>query len=328
MRLGPSVSMCLLLSVTTATVTVTTALRRSPHLQQNLWLLRASSSRRLSSARTSSSFPIPSSVNNLMSSSTAAHTVGSPQLSRRTTPRVLSIQSHTVHGYVGNKVATLPLQCLGYNVDVINTVTLSNVPSYPGGAKGQPLDPRVVSDITTGLQANKLLRGIDIVLTGYCRSTDMIEQISSLVTAAKSDSPDMLVVCDPVLGDNGKYYVPEELKDAYLKKLIPQASVVTPNQFEAEMLTGKSINSLAAARDACLSFHDMGVQICVLKGLRMADSAINDEGDRKYCMVASIIDESEPDPQKKVSFFQVYLPLVTSRLFSGLILSTNCRAAA
>lgn len=31
-------------------------------------------------------------------------------------PRVLSIQSHTVHGYVGNKSAVFPLQLLGFEV--------------------------------------------------------------------------------------------------------------------------------------------------------------------------------------------------------------------
>ena len=40
--------------------------------------------------------------------------------------RVLSIQSHVVHGYVGNRAATFPLQLLGTEVDVINTVQLSN----------------------------------------------------------------------------------------------------------------------------------------------------------------------------------------------------------
>ena len=32
------------------------------------------------------------------------------------TGRVLSIQSHTVHGYVGNKSAVFPLQLLGFEV--------------------------------------------------------------------------------------------------------------------------------------------------------------------------------------------------------------------
>lgn len=37
-------------------------------------------------------------------------------------PRVLSIQSHVVSGYVGNKCATLPLQLLGFDVDPIMSV--------------------------------------------------------------------------------------------------------------------------------------------------------------------------------------------------------------
>ncbi|KAJ4823630.1 hypothetical protein Tsubulata_032165 [Turnera subulata] len=42
------------------------------------------------------------------------------------TGRVLSIQSHTVQGYVGNKSAVFPLQLLGYDVDPINSVQFSN----------------------------------------------------------------------------------------------------------------------------------------------------------------------------------------------------------
>eukprot|EP01031_Cornospumella_fuschlensis_P028389 gene28389-34275_t len=56
-------------------------------------------------------------------------------------PRVLSIQSHTVFGFVGNKAATFPLQTMGFNVDCINTVSLSNHPAYSAGCKGQALQP-------------------------------------------------------------------------------------------------------------------------------------------------------------------------------------------
>ncbi len=40
--------------------------------------------------------------------------------------RVLSVQSHVVSGYVGNKSATFPLQLLGFEVDAINSVQFSN----------------------------------------------------------------------------------------------------------------------------------------------------------------------------------------------------------
>ena len=51
--------------------------------------------------------------------------------------RVLSIQSHTVHGYVGNKSAVFPMQLHGLDVDPVNSVQFSNHTGYPGGFKGQ-----------------------------------------------------------------------------------------------------------------------------------------------------------------------------------------------
>lgn len=38
------------------------------------------------------------------------------------------------------------------------------------------------------------------------------------------------MVCDPVLGDKGKFYVPRELVGLYREKVLPLADVVTPNE--------------------------------------------------------------------------------------------------
>ena len=53
------------------------------------------------------------------------------------TGRVLSIQSHTVHGYVGNKSAVFPMQLHGFEVDPVNSVQFSNHTGYAGGFRGQ-----------------------------------------------------------------------------------------------------------------------------------------------------------------------------------------------
>ena len=37
----------------------------------------------------------------------------------------------------------------------------------------------------------------------------------------------------------GKMYVPEDILPIYKNEVIPIADVVTPNQFEAQLLTGK-----------------------------------------------------------------------------------------
>ena len=50
-------------------------------------------------------------------------------------------------------------------------------------------------------------------------------------------------MCDPVLGDNGKLYVPPDLVPIYRDEVVPLATILTPNQFEAETLTGIQIAS-------------------------------------------------------------------------------------
>ncbi|CAI5983391.1 unnamed protein product, partial [Closterium sp. NIES-65] len=65
--------------------------------------------------------------------------------------RVLSIQSHTVQGYVGNKAAVFPLQLLGFDVDPINSVQLSNHTGYPTW-KGQILDGEQLWALIEGLE--------------------------------------------------------------------------------------------------------------------------------------------------------------------------------
>ncbi|KAE8718731.1 hypothetical protein F3Y22_tig00109992pilonHSYRG00040 [Hibiscus syriacus] len=45
------------------------------------------------------------------------------------------------------------------------------------------------------------------------------------------------------MGDEGKLYVPEDLVSVYREKVVPVASMLTPNQFEAELLTKLSMIS-------------------------------------------------------------------------------------
>lgn len=49
----------------------------------------------------------------------------------------------------------------------------------------------------------------------------------------------MVAVCDPVLGDDGRLYVPEELVGAF-SELVTHADLVTPNQFECECVSAAS----------------------------------------------------------------------------------------
>ena len=69
--------------------------------------------------------------------------------------RILSIQSHVVSGYVGNKSATFPLQLLGFEVDAINSVQFSNHTGYAKGIKGQVLNDSQLQELIEGTTTSK-----------------------------------------------------------------------------------------------------------------------------------------------------------------------------
>ena len=184
--------------------------------------------------------------------------------------RVLSVQSHVTHGYVGNKAATFPMQVLGIHVNPINTVNLSNRPDYVHKCKGHSLEAPQFKNILQGLFNNQLM-DYNAVLSGYISSQDIIHVLFESLKEMKKAHPSLLYICDPVLGDNNKFYVNEALLDEYKTKLLPLARVITPNYFEAQMLSGVTITNFQSAVEACKALHRLGPDIIVLKGVPLED---------------------------------------------------------
>ncbi|KAL5969964.1 Pyridoxal kinase [Taenia solium] len=153
--------------------------------------------------------------------------------------RVLSVQSHVVHGYVGNKSAVFPLQLHNYEVDNINSVQLSCHTQYIH-CSGQVLTRKHLDSIYDSLRQNGSAN-YDALLTGYVGDPDFLIQLAGIAVETKSDNPSCRFYCDPVIGDNGHIYVPEELVPIYREKILPIADILLPNQFEAELLTGCKI---------------------------------------------------------------------------------------
>lgn len=188
------------------------------------------------------------------------------------TGRVLSIQSHTVQGYVGNKSAVFPLQLLGYDVDPINSVQFSNHTGYPT-FRGQVLDGQQLWDLIEGLSANNLLYYTHL-LTGYIGSVSFLNTILGVVEKLRLINPELIYVCDPVMGDEGKLYVPEELVSVYREKVVPVASMLTPNQFEIEQLTGSRIISEKDGFEACKKLHSAGPKKVIITSIKIDDNLL------------------------------------------------------
>ncbi|KAL5531277.1 hypothetical protein ACEPAG_4154 [Sanghuangporus baumii] len=167
--------------------------------------------------------------------------------------RVLSIQSHVTYGYVGGKAAVFPLQCLGYDVDAVNTVDFSNHSGYGrfGGSRATAQDLATIFDT---MEANGLLTQERIV-TGYIPGAEVLSVVAKLVRKVKLKNPDIIYLLDPVLGDSGKLYVAPDVIPIY-RKLLPQATVITPNWFEVETLTGIPLKDMPSLRRALKILHE------------------------------------------------------------------------
>eukprot|EP00092_Neocalanus_flemingeri_P079825 GFUD01099485.1.p1 GENE.GFUD01099485.1~~GFUD01099485.1.p1 ORF type:complete len:306 (-),score=106.06 GFUD01099485.1:190-1107(-) len=183
--------------------------------------------------------------------------------------RVLSVQSHVVSGYVGNKSATFPLQLLGFEVDTINSVQFSNHTGYPAGVRGQVLDDTQLQQLVDGLDANHINQYSHII-NGYIGSKSFLTKLGEVVKHLKSINPDLVYVCDPVMGDTGPgLYVPKELLPVYQEVILPLADVCLPNQFEAELLTNKKIESEEDAIAVMDILHSKGVSTVILSSTEL-----------------------------------------------------------
>ncbi|CAL8267118.1 unnamed protein product [Lota lota] len=234
--------------------------------------------------------------------------------------RVLSIQSHVVRGYVGNKSATFPLQVLGFEVDSINSVQFSNHTGYAHW-KGQVLTAEELNVLYDGIKLNHV-NHYDYVLTGYSRDMSFLETVVDIVAELKKANPSLVYVCDPVMGDHGAMYVPEMLLPVYRDKVVPVANILTPNQFEAELLTGRKMKTEKDAVEIMDLLHKMGPETVVLTSTDLP-SKLGDQ----YLVVLGSQRIVKPDGTSSSQKIRMDIPKVdavfvgTGDLFAAMLLA-------
>lgn len=73
------------------------------------------------------------------------------------------------------------------------------------------------------------------------------------------------------MGDNGQMYVPEDILPVYRDILLPLADIITPNQFEAELMTGLKMKDLDSALEIVKVLHSKGAKAVVLSSTDLGD---------------------------------------------------------
>ena len=166
--------------------------------------------------------------------------------------RILAISSQVVSGYVGLSAITPVMQRLGHEVLSLPTILLSNHPGQMP-ASGTRIDTIILDGILDTLLANGRLDGLDAILTGYLPSAEHVAFAARAIAVCRSRNRNVVVLCDPVLGDDPKgLYIAIEAAAAIREHLVPLADILTPNRFELSWLTGQSVDTeqqaIAAAR--------------------------------------------------------------------------------
>ncbi|MGX1742827.1 pyridoxal kinase PdxY [Bosea sp. NPDC055353] len=180
---------------------------------------------------------------------------------------ILSIQSHVAYGHVGNASATFPMQRLGVDVWPIHTVQFSNHTGY-GSWKGRVFDGGMIDEVMEGIAERGVLANCDGVISGYMGSADIGHAILSAVERVRAANPKALYCCDPVIGDVGRgVFVRPGIPEFMREQAVPAADIVTPNQFELELLTDVEIKTLADAHRAVEALRDAGPKVVMVTSL-------------------------------------------------------------
>ncbi|MEV7436184.1 bifunctional hydroxymethylpyrimidine kinase/phosphomethylpyrimidine kinase [Streptomyces griseoviridis] len=183
-----------------------------------------------------------------------------------TPPGVLTVAGSDSGGGAGIQADLKTMLALGvHGMSVVTAVTAQNSLGVQG-AWPLPVDVvraqyrSVVDDI-----------GVRAVKTGMLASAELVEAVAELI--AGTDAP---AVVDPVgVSKHGDPLLAASALDSVRTKLLPVATVATPNLDEVAQLTGVRVESEEQLREAAAAVLAFGPRWVVVKGGHLAGDAVD-----------------------------------------------------
>jgi hydroxymethylpyrimidine/phosphomethylpyrimidine kinase len=178
--------------------------------------------------------------------------------SKRKIARALTIAGSDSGGGAGIQADLKTFQELGvFGMSAITAVTAQNT---LGVQAIYPLSPLAVEQQIRAIGTDI---GVDVVKTGMLFSSEIIFAVVEAIQAFRWTK----VVVDPVIiAKGGAALLQEKAIHALTEKLLPLATVVTPNIPEAEKLTGIVIRNKADKQEAARKLAGFGAQYVIIKG--------------------------------------------------------------
>lgn len=170
-------------------------------------------------------------------------------------PKVLILSSTVASSRVGASAASFCLQRLGIETVVLPTTLMGRHPGW-GAPGGGATDSALLRDVWAGVAAQNIT--FDAVLTGYMGENAHIDLGVEIIEHVRANNPNAIIAVDPVMGDHGQLYIPEERAAAIIEYLIPKADFITPNMWELEFITSHTITLPARLITSVLDGEKIG----------------------------------------------------------------------
>jgi hydroxymethylpyrimidine/phosphomethylpyrimidine kinase len=124
----------------------------------------------------------------------------------------------------------------------------------------QEIDPKIVHDQITCLFDDIEIHAVKI---GMVSSVELIQAIAK---ALRSVQPPAIVLDPVMISKSGFRLLKTDAQAALVRYLFPLAQVVTPNIYEAQALTGYTIQDIEDMKTAALDILKLGAKKVVVKG--------------------------------------------------------------
>jgi hydroxymethylpyrimidine/phosphomethylpyrimidine kinase len=151
-------------------------------------------------------------------------------------------------------------------------VTAITVQSTGGVRRVESIDPGLVTQTLEELAADIPIAAVHIGMLGTAK---VVAAVVEFLAERKGKSKLANLVLDPILkSSSGAELLDRAGTKLLIEKLLPLASVVTPNVDEAAVLTGLKVTDLDEMRAAAQKLHEMGAPAVVVTGGHL-DKAID-----------------------------------------------------
>jgi hydroxymethylpyrimidine/phosphomethylpyrimidine kinase len=201
-------------------------------------------------------------------------------------PRALSVAGSDSGGGAGIQADLKTFSALGvYGMTAITAVTVQNTKGVSGY---EPLSPTTVGDQIRAVVTDI---GVDAAKTGMLASAQIVEAAADALE--ETGVPNLVV--EPVfVSKHGHALLEEDAVRALRERIVPLATVVTPNLPEATGLAGFEVSTRDLMEDAAETILAMGPRSVLVKGGHLEDTLRADDllfdGDRMTWLDGERID--------------------------------------